>query len=66
MVDNTIGIIGTGYMGAAIVKTLHNNKIVDEKNIIIYDKDISITKEISNQFIWMPEFSGAYNIIVIP
>jgi len=50
MVENTIGIIGTGNMGAAIVKTLHNNKVVNEKNIIIYDKDSSVTKEISNQF----------------
>lgn len=50
MFENELGIIGTGNIGSALIKTILNNKIIDKKNLIIYDKDISVSEDLSRQF----------------
>ncbi len=49
MFENELGIIGTGNMGSALLKTILKNKIITEKSIIIYDKEKSVSKELQEQ-----------------
>jgi len=50
MFENELGIIGTGNMGSALVKTILTKNILEEKSLIIYDKDKTVTEELSSQF----------------
>jgi len=50
MSEFELGIIGTGNMGSALIKTVLKNKLIDEKKIIIYDKDESVSQDLSKQF----------------
>jgi pyrroline-5-carboxylate reductase len=50
MSEFELGIIGTGNMGSALIKTIIKNKIIDEKKIIIYDKDESVSQDLSKEY----------------
>lgn len=50
MFENQLGIIGTGNMGSALLKTILRKNIINEKNLIIYDKDKTVTDELTSQF----------------
>jgi len=49
MFENELGIIGTGNMGSALLKTILRKNLISEKNLSIYDKDKTVTKELSAQ-----------------
>ncbi|MGQ4874705.1 MAG: pyrroline-5-carboxylate reductase [Promethearchaeia archaeon] len=42
-----LGIIGTGTMGSALLRTIISNKIIQPNNIIIYDRDDSVKNQLS-------------------
>lgn len=44
-----LGIIGTGTMGSALVKTIIKNKLIDESKIIIYDKDQGAIERLTSE-----------------
>ena len=44
-----IGIIGTGSMGSAIIKGIINNKLVDSKDIYIFDIDKSKSSKLKEE-----------------
>ncbi|MFX1337096.1 MAG: pyrroline-5-carboxylate reductase [Promethearchaeota archaeon] len=46
MFENELGIIGTGTMGSALLRTIIKNNVMDKDKIIVYDKDNSITEKI--------------------
>lgn len=46
----TIGFIGVGNMGGAIIKGILKNNLVLPKNIILYDKNTSVCKSFSDEF----------------
>jgi pyrroline-5-carboxylate reductase len=50
MFEFELGIIGTGTMGSALLKTIIKNQIIDNNNIIIYDKDRSIKENLANDY----------------
>jgi len=50
MFENELGIIGTGNMGSALLKTIITKNILNEKSLIIYDKDKTITEELTTHF----------------
>lgn len=50
MFENKLGIIGTGNMGFALMKTILNNGIVPSDNLIIFDMDTDLTNELKKQF----------------
>ena len=47
--DKRIGIIGTGFMGSAMIKALCNSAEVDNSNVYIFDVDFDKAKNISNE-----------------
>ena len=47
MFENELGIIGTGNMGSALLKTILRKNLISEKNLLIYDKDKTVTEELS-------------------
>ncbi|MHA1150007.1 MAG: pyrroline-5-carboxylate reductase [Promethearchaeota archaeon] len=49
MYEYELGIIGTGNMGSALLRTILKNKIVEPSKLIIYDKDSSVTNELSSE-----------------
>jgi len=49
MFENELGIIGTGNMGSALLKTILSKNLISEKNLSIYDKDKTVTEELSAQ-----------------
>lgn len=50
MFENKLGIIGTGNMGFALMKTILNNGIVPSDNLIIFDMDTDLTNELKKKF----------------
>ena len=50
MFEYELGIIGTGNMGSALLKTIIRKEIINEKDLIIFDKDKKVTKDLSIQF----------------
>ena len=43
MFENKLGIIGTGTMGSALLRTIIKNNVLEVDKIIIYDKDQTVT-----------------------
>jgi pyrroline-5-carboxylate reductase len=50
MFENELGIIGTGNMGSALIKTILTKNILNENSLIIYDKDKTVSEELAGQF----------------
>ena len=46
MFENELGIIGTGTMGSALLRTIIKNNVIEKDKIIIYDKDHVVTDNI--------------------
>ena len=46
MFEYELGIIGTGTMGSALLRTIIKNNVIDKDKIIVYDKDNLITENI--------------------
>jgi pyrroline-5-carboxylate reductase len=46
MFENELGIIGTGTMGSALLRTIIKNHVIDKDKILIYDKDNIVTEKI--------------------
>ncbi len=44
MFENELGIIGTGTMGSALLRTIIKNNVIKNDKIIIYDKDTSVSE----------------------
>lgn len=49
MFENELGIIGTGTMGSALLRTIIKNNVLETDKIIIYDKDNEVTDHIFNE-----------------
>ena len=48
MFEYELGIIGTGNIGSALLRTILKNNIVASSKLIIYDKDQSVIEELSS------------------
>ena len=49
MFENELGIIGTGNIGSALLKTILRKNLISEKNLSFYDKDKTVAEELSAQ-----------------
>lgn len=47
--NNIIGFIGTGNMGSALLRGIVKSKVIEAKNIYIYDKDIIKTNNLRDE-----------------